>query len=575
LQAKSATSRISSLYKFLWSIPIKGNLLNLSLFFSAVASFALVYANGFPEHSLIVITCFLLSNLSNILLEKFETDFGMLNLRRANQITIVNSWFLLFAILISLTPAGAIGFTVIIAAATFLRTVIYLTFAGKRIPSAIPLLISGMILEAVPAAILLSSSYGYGLLKAYIIGGGFAAILLLILERFILIKGVPALRYTSAILAVLLDGRTDWLKEIAEKLNDRTQVEINVITFRSKGREEPELAILVPTFHPGPFRNFGSSGLIYEIADELESLGIRAVFFKGLSNHETNVISPEDCRRILEGVKKAFSENVKALRYSSSMSKPVAINNGDMRGTTLALGEAKFVFLTRHPEGMEDIPPSVVRVKDEKLIPVDCHNSFSDNVKDLDDESLRNISKLLEKAADLDFQRRFPIVVGYSRVNLNKYSLEDGIGKLGITALIFNPGKPIALIVLDGNNCLPAVRDEILRKMKAIGVETGEVLTTDTHIVNGLKFGGRGYHPLGEVIPAGELAEEARKAVEEALKSAKPMETAFMKLKFEDVKVTSSEFFEEAANQASKGLKLFLTLLAASLILGALTQFFF
>jgi len=574
LQAKSATSRISSLYKFLWSIPIKGNLLSLSLFFSAIASFALVYVNGFTEYSLTVVACFLLSNFSNILLEKFKTDLGMLNLRRANQITIVNSWFLLFAILISLTPIGVMGFTAIIAAATFLRTVIYLTFAGKRIPSAIPLLISSMILEAVPAAIFLSGSYGYGLLKAYVIGGGFAAILLLILGRFILIKGVPALKYTSATLAVLLDGRTDWLKEIAERLNDRAQIEIDIIAFRSRNKEKPELAILVPTFHPGPFRNFGSSGLIYEIADELESLGIRSVFFKGLSNHETNIISPEDCRRIVEGVKKAFSENVKTLRYSSLMSKPVIIDDGDMRGMALALGEARLVFLTRHPEGMEDIPPTVARVKAEKLIPVDCHNSFSDMVKDLNDESLRNISKLLEKAVNLELQQRFPIVVGYSRVNLNKYSLEDGIGKLGITALILNPGKPIALIVLDGNNCLPAVRDEILRKMKAIGVEVGEVLTTDTHIVNGLKFGGRGYHPLGEVIPAGELAEEARKAVEKALKYTKPMEAAFMKLRFEDVKVTSSEFFEEAANQTSKGLKLFFALLAASFILGALTQLF-
>jgi len=573
LQAKSATSRISSLYKFLWSIPIKGDLLSLSLLFSTAASLVLVYVSGFSNYSLIVVACFLLSNLLNMLLGKLKADLGMLNIRRANQITIVNSWFLLFAVLISLTPLRTVGFTAIIAAAAFLRTVIYLTFAGRRILSAIPLLISNMILEAVPAAFL-SGGYGYGLLKAYMIGGGLAAILLLILGRFILIRGVPALKYTSATLAVLLDDRTDWLKEIAERLNDRAQVEIDVIAFRSRNKEKPELAILVPTFHPGPFRNFGSSGLIYEIADELESLGIRAVFFKGLSNHETNIISPEDCRRIVEGVKKAFSENVKTLKYSSLMSEPVTVNNGDMRGMALALGEAKLVFLTRHPEGMEDIPPSVVRVKDEKLIPVDCHNSFSDTVKDLNDESLRNISKLLEKAVNLELRQRFPIVVGYSRTNLSKYSLEDGIGKLGITALIFNPKKPIALIVLDGNNCLPSVRDEILRKIKALGVEVGEVLTTDTHIVNGLKFGGRGYHPLGEVIPLKELAEEACKAIEKALKSAKPMEAALMKLRFNDVKVTSSEFFEEAANQTSRGLKLFFALLATSLILGALGQLF-
>jgi len=546
--------------------------LSFSLSFSAAASLALSYISGLPRYSLIVVACFLLSNLLNVIPEKLDVDLGMLNLRRADQIIIVNSWFLLAGILLSLTPMGVAGFAAVAAVAAFIRVVIYLTFAGKRAFSATPLLISCMGLEAIPAAIFLNNPYGYGLLKAYFIGGLLAAMLLLILGNLLSIRRIPALSYISATLAVLLDGKTDWLKEVAEKLDDRSKIEVNVIALKEKDHEEPEAAILVPTFHPGPFRDFGSSGLIYEIADELRAIGIETIFFKGLSNHETNIIAPEDCERIVKAIRAAFSENVRDLRYRSSMSHPTAVNDGGIKGTALTLGEARLVFLTKHPEGMEDIPRSVVRVKDDRLIPVDCHNSFSDMVKDLDEESLRSVSKLLEKAAELELHARHPIVAGYARITLDKYSLEDGIGKLGVTALVFKLNRPIAFIVLDGNNCLPSVRDEIKKHVREMGVEVVEVLTTDTHIVNGLKFGGRGYHPLGEVIPAEESAEAARRAVEKALKSAKPMEVALMKLEFDGVKVTSSAFFEEAASQTSKGLRLFFSFLAASLILGALSQ---
>jgi len=570
LRAKSSTSRISSLYRFLWGIPLRGDLLALSLASSASASLALSYLSGLPRYSPIIVAFSIAGNLLNILAVKLWPDLGALNIRRVDQISIINSWLTLTGALLSITPIGLIGFTALLSAASFIRVTVYLVLAGRRLSTAIPLLAASMSLEAVPAAIFLGYPYGYGLLTGYLVGGMLSSIFILLLNNFMLIRGVPVFSYISATLLALLEGRTDWLKEVFGGVEERARIKVDVIALRGRGCERPEAAILVPTFHPGPFREFGSSGLIYEIADELRARGVEAIFLKGLSNHETNIIDPEDCRRIVDTIGELFSKSAGNLIYSSSMSGPVVLSDGSVRGTLLTLGDAKIVLLTRHPYGMEDIPPHVNNVEDEKLVPVDCHNSFSDIVRDLDGESLESVRRLLERAAEARSQAIHGIVAGYARVNLTNYSPEDGAGRLGIAALVFKLDKPIALIAMDGNNCLPSVRDEVARRLRAVGVEVVEVATTDTHMVNGLKLGGRGYHPLGEVIPAEHLAEAALEAVSRALRSAKPMEAALIKLEFEGVRVMSSRFFEEVDRQTSRGLGLFLSLLAASLFLGAL-----
>ncbi|RLG07426.1 MAG: hypothetical protein DRN59_01285 [Thaumarchaeota archaeon] len=567
---KSATSQISSLYRLLWGIPIRGRLLSLAIAAYLAASLTLAFLIGFSPYSILIPVGFLLSILVNRLSEWGLGDLGLINLRRMNQLSIINAAFIILGSILSLTPVGVMGFTILVSIGAFLRVTVYLTLSGKRILRATPLLLASMLLEAAPLYILQQASYGSALAKSYLIGGCLAAAMIFILKRLIDIRRLPALDYVSGILAYLLDDRRDWISEIAENLDDESDVQLDVLVFRERNGN-PEAAIIIPTFHPGPFKDFGSSGLQYRIYDELSRLGIETIFFKGLSNHENNLISEDDCRLIIRELKRLFADNSSNLSYYSHVGEPARLRDGRVKGLVLRLGEAKLVFLTTHPDGMEDIPRSIARdLADESIIAVDCHNSFSRLVKDLDEDSLESASRILKKAEMLDPDKSSPLILGYARSMLEGYSRVDGIGDLGISAItIMLESSPIAIISLDGNNCLPEVRQLIIEKVKSLGFGVVEVLTTDTHIVNGLRFGGMGYHPLGEVIPAEELAEKAVEAVRRAMESAKPMEVAWARLRFMGVKVKAPSFLGEAAKKARIGLLTFFSTLLFTAILAA------
>ena len=567
---KSATSQLSSLYRLLWGIPIKGRLLSLAVAVYLLASLVLVSLIGFKPSSIMIPAGFLLSILVNRLSEGSLGDVGLINFRRMNQLSIINAAFILLGIVFSLTPLGVTGFAVLVSVGAFVRATVYLTLSGKKILRAVPLLFANMLLEVIPFYSIQQSSYGLAFAKGYLVGGCLAAMMVFVLKKLINIRRLSALDHVSGVLAYLLDDRRDWINEIAENLDDESDIQLDVLIFREKNGS-PEAAIIIPTFHPGPFKDFGSSGLQYRIYSELNRLGIETIFFKGLSNHENNLISEDDCQLIIKELKRLFADNSRNLSYYPHVGEPAKLKDGKVTGLVLRLGEAKLVFLTTYPDGMEDIPRSVARdLADESIVAVDCHNSFSSLVKDLDEDTLESASRILKKVEALDLDKSYPLILGYARSMLNGYSRADGIGDLGVSAVtIMLENSPIAIISLDGNNCLPEVRRLIIERVRPLGFKVVEVLTTDTHIVNGLRFGGIGYHPLGEVVPAEELANKAIEAVRRAMESAKPMEVAWTRLRFMGMKVMAPSFLGEAARKARVGLLIFFSTLFLTAILAA------
>ncbi len=64
-------------------------------------------------------------------------------------------------------------------------------------------------------------------------------------------------------------------------------------------------------------------------------------------------------------------------------------------------------------------------------------------------------------------------------------------------------GQRFAYITIDGNNMIRGLREHILETAKRSGFEDAEVMTTDTHMVNGIVSAPLGYHTVGEVVPGG------------------------------------------------------------------------
>jgi len=77
------------------------------------------------------------------------------------------------------------------------------------------------------------------------------------------------------------------------------------------------------------------------------------------------------------------------------------------------------------------------------------------------------------------------------------------------------------------------LREEILTEVKALGFADGEVLTTDTHMVNGIVSAPLGYYPIGAVVSGRSLLSEVSLACKEAIADLEPCEVGTLIKKME------------------------------------------
>ncbi|MEM1583558.1 MAG: DUF2070 family protein [Nitrososphaerota archaeon] len=571
LKKLNHTSRLASLYPYIKGLPGRGNLLHLLTLFIALSVVLLsltdlsrIWIPALSFYSIIIVN-FLFSSIR----------VGLVNFRRLNGLTIVE--MLLNSIGLSIMymadalansrVIGLVFFSSLIALATLLRGLIIRVLTEDDLSYTLKYT---CIISTLMTSPLLDPALNY-LLTPMIIGQVIGNALHLLYSSYInyfyKIHGLKPLKLLSAMLAIFLDGRKDSLEKLAEKLNNTSEIKVDCLIFREAGRKNVEIAFIIPGFHPGPFRDFGSSILPYLIEERLSRKGVKVVIARGLSDHSKNIISRRDCEFIAEEISR------KILTHDSSYSELIGstkiLKYGSATASVIQVGSSTLVVVTLHPKGMEDIPPSVMDgIERDDVIIVDAHNSFSEDVKELDGDGFRDIKNVVAQALKMTIHGRSLLLVGYGENMIEDYGLEDGIGPLGIRVLTFRneDGLSTALIVIDSNNAVPEVRGMISEEARKLGFDYCEVLTTDTHIVNGLKLGGRGYHPLGEVIPVEVISSSAIEALKKALSNLKNMEVSRVSMRFENVKVMSNDFLAEAAEKSFKSLRLFLLAILASLI---------
>ena len=76
-----------------------------------------------------------------------------------------------------------------------------------------------------------------------------------------------------------------------------------------------------------------------------------------------------------------------------------------------------------------------------------------------------------------------------------------------------------AYVLVDGNNMEPGLREAIVGRLDS--VDTAEVMTSDTHVVNTLES----TNQVGDAIPHNELVAHIETLVERALADCEPVET--------------------------------------------------
>jgi putative membrane protein len=120
----------------------------------------------------------------------------------------------------------------------------------------------------------------------------------------------------------------------------------------------------------------------------------------------------------------------------------------------------------------------------------------------------------------------------------------EGIGPLGIRVAVFDVGgDTTAYVLIDGNNMEPGLRETIL---DSLPVDTAEVLTTDTHVVNTVDS----TNQVGGAIDGDELAARIETLVDEALADREPV-AAGMATERAEVTVFGNDRTETLASHAN------------------------
>jgi putative membrane protein len=179
---------------------------------------------------------------------------------------------------------------------------------------------------------------------------------------------------------------------------------------------------------------------------------------------------------------------------------------------------------------------------------------------------------VLEEAVSCELSR---FEVGAAKLIPTDFSIKEGVGPGGISIVVVKVGdQKTAYVTIDGNNMVSGLREKILSSLKEIGVNDGEIMTTDTHIVNAVVKADRGYHPVGEAIDPNRLVEYIKEATTKALRNLEPMEASWHHENILGVKVIGerqindlSLMVDEAAKKAKKTSTLVFPALAILLTL--------
>jgi putative membrane protein len=169
-------------------------------------------------------------------------------------------------------------------------------------------------------------------------------------------------------------------------------------------------------------------------------------------------------------------------------------------------------------------------------------------------DSLKNAAAAcLEKTAAL---KREPFEVGAATILPKEYDVGEGMGDGGITVTIVKVGKQkTAYVVVDGNNMISGLREESLSALSTFGIDAGEVYTTDTHSVNAVILGRRGYHPVGEAIDHKKLIGYIKEATLSALSKLEQVKAGCQSITVPKAKVIGREKLEMLSILIDKGLQ--------------------
>lgn len=370
--------------------------------------------------------------------------------------------------------------------------------------------------------------------------------------------GISSFALLKAFLANWTEDLNAPLEEFFERLGSKANIEFSVFGFKTG--DKVNVALVVPSFHPGPFKNVGSSPLPHMIQETLsKELDGAVAVAHGVFGHELDLASQAQNQKMIDRMLKSLDFK----NFFPKASPFIQVKNDVATASCQILGKHALLTLTLAPQTTEDFPKeigsAIIGLAEKHGLAsadiINAHNSINGpfNMHEALD-SLQNAAALsLEKALKAE-QKSFKI--GFAQVFPKEFHVEDGMGPGGINVLVVQvDAQKAAYVIIDGNNMVSGLREEILTQIREEGISDGEVLTTDTHVVSAIVIGKRGYHPVGEAMSKERLIAYIRQAVRMALDNMKQAQVSRRHEIAEKVKVIGEKQIENMCLIAEKSAK--------------------
>jgi putative membrane protein len=319
-------------------------------------------------------------------------------------------------------------------------------------------------------------------------------------------------------------GESDDLESHLEHLGEIKSLPVSILLFRhNKGLKTISI---IPSIHPGPFKNIGSSNLPFYLTTCLkEQFNCEVLVFHGPSTHAENLVSQRENEKVLSQIQNLLTKNIS---FESSATPFVRIAGEGFQIGCQRFSERTVLTATRSPKTMEDISVEVgISLTDNlkrrfgvEATLIDAHNCLNSDAPYIVPDSLlaNQLKKDAEKAIEkFQIQKNSKLRVGVHRIYPQDIGKEEGMGECGIAVLLVEvAGQKTAYVHFDTNNMKKRLREEIIESINE--VDEIEVMTSDTHTVNAMGPSRSGYHPIGEVTDHQKIIAHVREAVIRATK---------------------------------------------------------
>lgn len=532
----------------------------MALFF---AFFALFFT-GSLTYSLVCFAVFLVFTVFlNRLTEKiFLSKCPNYTARRLDSLSVVEMTIVIVGVALSALFSLFSSSAAAVLASVLTTVVVFIGYSVRR-AIGLGLSIPVAAILSTPAAVInvfTIHTYLNNFLKAlqFSISSYFVGVAAMEAVRYLIdiskpVQALKPFKLLQAFLTSLLSGHSRELEKMMTALGSAEDVGVELFMIKREGK--PSVAFVVSEIHPGPFRAVGSSMFPAIVQQKLGNKGIHAVVLKGLSSHEKNLASVELSEKVAEKIAEEAEMLETSPNYVKIFRPPARTKFNGVSGFSFEMAGRNIVVLTLHPQPMEDLPQEILPSgQRDRVVVVDAHNSFDDALTHLEQETIAKIRKYLEEFKEEAVETNL-LKIGFARIVPSEVGLAEGMGVGGVSCLVFEADEVrTSLLVADANNAMPWVRTAAFESARKHGCVDTEFCTTDTHMVNGVSLGGRGYHPFGEAIPEQTIRnlfdELHRKAVEDLA----PAHAIHKTITVKEVKVFS-DFLETVSKAVSFGIK--------------------